>query len=32
MRALKLFGQLTVYYVALVLLVMIIMKLFPHQI
>ena len=30
MRALKLFGQLTVYYVALVLLVMIVMRLFPH--
>ena len=30
MRALKLFGQLTVYYVALVLIVMIIMRLFPH--
>ena len=30
MRALKLFGQLTVYYVALVLIVMIVMKLFPH--
>ena len=30
MRALKLFGQLTVYYVALVLIVMIVMRLFPH--
>jgi len=30
MRALKLFGQLTVYYVALIFIVMIIMRLFPH--
>ena len=30
MRALKLFGQLTVYYVTLVLIVLIIMRLFPH--